>query len=525
MLTGGEESRAFLQARLCFLAKLLLVVEAGFYVAVNATNVVHPDFSLVKLIERGNAWQLASMIPCVLAWAITRSGRRSRSFLLGVDLAMLFAVVVLLQAAAIFGTVAHRPDLQAAPHVLAALITVVLVTARAIIVPAQARWTAFVSAVAALPLLPFAAVAPTALATPMVRVPYVAVWGGVGVAFSTLASRVIYELRQRVEEAQQLGQYTLIQKLGEGGMGVVYRAEHALLRRPTAVKLLRADTAERALRRFEREVQVTARLTHPNTVAIYDYGHTADGIFYYAMELLDGLDLQAVVDQEGPMSPVRARHVLMQIAGSLAEAHAVGLVHRDVKPANVLLCLRPEQGDVAKVLDFGLVKDLGDDPTRSLTYANAVVGTPLYISPEGIQRPQEVDARADLYSFGALAYFLVTGRPPFLGGSMVEVCMHHLQSTPERPTSIVRDLPIELERVILSCLAKDPAERPESAAELRRALARIELADWTEADAERWWAQYRERPVRPAATGSAKSIALRPTLIDRRGALEAKRTA
>ena len=203
----------------------------------------------------------------------------------------------------------------------------------------------------------------------------------------TVISRVIYGLRAEVREARRFGQYVLERKIGEGAMGVVYRATHAMLRRPAAIKLLLKDRASEAdLVRFEREVQLTSRLAHPNTISIFDYGRTAEGVFYYVMEYLDGLDLQRLVDQYGPLEPARAIHILAQISGALAEAHALGLIHRDIKPANIVLTERPDEPDVVKVVDFGLVKKFGGNLAR-VGGDDAITGTPLYMAPEAITQP------------------------------------------------------------------------------------------------------------------------------------------
>ena len=277
-----------------------------------------------------------------------------------------------------------------------------------------------------------------------------------------------------------LGQYTLGEKIGEGGMGVVYKANHALLRRPAAIKLLAPECAgEQNLKRFEREVQLTSLLTHPNTISIYDFGRTEKGTFYYAMEYVEGIDLQTLVEQEGPQAPARVAHVLAQLAGALAEAHGAGLVHRDVKPANVMLCQRGGVEDVVKVLDFGLIKDLSAKAELDQTDLHHIIGTPLYLSPEAITAPESVDARSDLYALGAVGYFLLTGVPLFSGKNVVEVCGHHLHTVPVPPSArLGAHVPEKLEALIMSCLAKSPEERPSSAAQLRTAL--VELAtEWT----------------------------------------------
>jgi eukaryotic-like serine/threonine-protein kinase len=315
-----------------------------------------------------------------------------------------------------------------------------------------------------------------------------ALWSMAGVSVSTVASSVIYGLQKRAKEALQLGQYTLEEKIGQGGMGEIYRARHAMLRRPTAVKLLLGDSTEPQLRRFEKEVQLTARLTHPNTISIYDYGRTPDGVFYYAMELLEGMTLEQLVGTHGPLPPGRVIHLLLQACGALNEAHQIGLIHRDIKPANLFLCRRGEIADFVKVLDFGLVRELKNNEDATHSNANLVVGTPLYMSPEAILEPDRVDSAADVYGLGAVAYFLVTGAPPFHGKTVLEVCAHHLHSVPPPPSTRVA-VPEDLERVILSCLEKSKQARPASARALALALERCAAAGtWKSADADHWWA-------------------------------------
>jgi serine/threonine-protein kinase len=272
-------------------------------------------------------------------------------------------------------------------------------------------------------------------------------------------------------------------------MGEIYRARHAMLRRPTAVKLV-SSGSEARLRRFEKEVQLTARLTHPNTISIYDYGRTPDGTFYYAMELLDGMSIEQLGALHGPQPGARVIHLLQQACGALSEAHGIGLIHRDIKPGNMYLCRRGGVADVVKVLDFGLVRELENDADVSRSNVDAVVGTPLYLSPEAILSPDRIDARADLYGLGGVAYFLLTGAPPFGGKSLVEICGHHLHTVPE-PPSRRRPVATDLERVVLRCLAKDPSERPASAAALAaELLACADAGLWTVPDAESWWARF-----------------------------------
>ena len=253
--------------------------------------------------------------------------------------------------------------------------------------------------------------------------------------------------------------------------GVVYRASHAMLRRPTAIKLLHPERAGKdALTRFEREVRRTAMLTHPNTVTVFDYGRTAEGVFYYAMELLEGASLDELVDVDGPQPEERVIHILEQVAGSLAEAHDAGLIHRDVKPANILVVDRGGISDLVKVVDFGLVKDVGYTAPGEVTNApaltrdNTITGTPLYMSPETVVAPETVDARTDLYALGAVGYWLLTGTHVFGGKSILEVCSHHLHSVPEPPsTRLGATVNADLEEVLLACLAKRPEDRPDLA--------------------------------------------------------------
>jgi serine/threonine-protein kinase len=333
-------------------------------------------------------------------------------------------------------------------------------------------------------------------------------WSTAGSGVVTLASRVIYGLHEKALEARQLGQYSLEEKIGEGGMGEVYRAHHAMLRRPTAVKLLAGDGSEGQLRRFEKEVQLTARLTHPNTISIFDYGRTPDGVFYYAMELLDGVTLEQLIERHGPQPAARVIHILQQICGALAEAHRIGLIHRDIKPANIHLGRRGDVPDFVKVLDFGLVREMKSSGKVAESNLNAVVGTPLYLSPEAVLKPDSMDARADIYGLGCVAYFLLTGSPPFNGENVVELCAHHLHSIPP-PPSERHPVPADLERVILSCLAKNPEDRPQTARELSSELQRCRDAHgWNAADAEKWWAELASSPAAATSTAPTESSKL-----------------
>jgi serine/threonine-protein kinase len=282
-----------------------------------------------------------------------------------------------------------------------------------------------------------------------------------------------------------------------------------MLRRPTAIKLLLPDRAGKdALTRFEREVRRTAMLTHPNTVTVFDYGRTTDGVFYYAMELLEGASLDEIVEVDGPQPAERVIHLLEQAAGSLAEAHGAGLIHRDVKPANILVVDRGGISDLVKVVDFGLVKDDdfrardGTTSEAALTIADAITGTPLYIAPETMTAPETVDGRTDLYALGAVGYWLLTGTHVFDGKSILEVCAHHLHSVPDPPSARLKaPVPADLEAVLLDCLAKRPEDRPATAQVLRERLGACAASGrWTNARAAEWWAAHRHE-LRSSGTG------------------------
>ncbi|RYZ05158.1 MAG: serine/threonine protein kinase [Myxococcales bacterium] len=336
-------------------------------------------------------------------------------------------------------------------------------------------------------------------------------WSVIALIFSGVASATLYGLRREVRDARRLGQYTLGEKLGEGGMGVVYRASHAMLRRPTAIKLL-ADGGGGSLARFEQEVHLLAGLNHPNIVTVHDYGRTADGSFYYAMELLEGMDLEKLVAADGPQSAERVIHIVRQVARGLHEAHDVGLVHRDIKPANIFLCRRWGEPDAVKVLDFGLAKSSASPPTE-LSAHNVVLGTPLYISPESLNGGAPVDARSDIYSLGAVAYFMLTAEPVFLGSTVVQVCLQHLSSTPEAPSErLGRAVPADLEAVVLRCLAKSRADRYPSAAELERALAACAAADeWSSARAQAWWELQADTAPTREVDPAGRTVEIDPT--------------
>jgi hypothetical protein len=305
------------------------------------------------------------------------------------------------------------------------------------------------------------------------------------------SSRVYARARSEIAQARQLGQYTLVRELGRGGMGTVYEAKHALLRRPTAVKLISAEASDgpnrrvaaEAILRFEREVQLTSQLTHPNTVIIYDYGRTREGVFYYAMEYIDGVNLDTLVHLDGPLPVGRAIHFALQVCGSLAEAHARSLIHRDIKPANLIVCERGGVVDTLKVLDFGLVKSLHGPQVSA---AHVVVGTPHFMAPEVMHTPALADARSDIYALGAVLYWLTTGRTVYDERSSLNTLREMTDVVP--PSGWRPEIPADFERVILRCLSREPAARPGSMLELAVELRACRShGSWSEQDARRYW--------------------------------------
>jgi len=318
------------------------------------------------------------------------------------------------------------------------------------------------------------------------------IWVGLGWSMAVYGSHKIAQLRREAFEARKLGQYRLTRRLGSGGMGEVWLAEHQLLKRPCAIKLIRDELAGDpiTLSRFQREVQATAKLVHPNTVQIYDYGVAEDGTFYYTMEYLPGLTLQDLVRKYGPLPPERAVYFLGRACLALAEAHALGLIHRDLKPSNLLASPMGGMPDVLKVVDFGLVHTApGEQDLERMGLQSDMAGTPAYISPEQIAGDgKRVDGRCDIYSLGAVGYFLLAGHPPFKGETFLELLIAHRQE-PVPPSALPgRDVPADLEAVIRRCLERDPANRFPDVMSLHQALAACRCADlWTESAAAEWW--------------------------------------
>jgi serine/threonine-protein kinase len=376
----------------------------------------------------------------------------------------------------------------------------ILILVYSMIAPSSPRRMLLASLTAA--MMDPAAFAVTSLAglpTPTSTVILVMTWPSVACAFVAMVpSRVLQRIGRRLHEAQELGSYHLLELLGTGGMGEVWRARHRLLARDAAIKLVRpellgartADESSVVLRRFEREAQATAMLNSPHTIQVFDFGITQDGAFYYVMELLTGRDLESLVREFGPLPASRVIYLLRQVAHSLADAHARGLVHRDIKPANIYVCRMGLEYDFAKVLDFGLVKvkrATGGDTLSTIDHTTT--GTPAYMAPETILGDADVDRRADVYALGCVAYYLLTGELVFEADTSMKMLLHHL-NTPPVPPSQRTELPIpkELDELVLACLRKDPNTRPQNAGELFRMAYNCRACEgWNESSAEAWW--------------------------------------
>ena len=510
----AEETREFMQRRLSLFFGVMAAF-GGIFCVVSLTMTITWFRSHVVgwFLNPMRMLHLAMTASCIACFVYTRP-RWRRSL---VALGNMDAIGSIILVGATSGMLVGIPAISR-PEIEFVLIVTIMLVARAAIVPST-PWRTFVIGAVGIGVLDAAAtyvhvrhaaevarlgvhiVTPEGITMPLVPPPKVIaliglVWGVVSVGISTLISRVIYGLHKKIEEVAQLGQYRLDEKIGEGGMGMVYRASHAMLRRPTAIKLLLPEKAgEGALVRFEREVQNTAKLTHPNTIAIYDFGRTPEGIFYYAMEYLDGFDLEKLVGLDGPQPAARVVHVLKQVAAALSEAHRAGLIHRDIKPANVILCDRGGLADFAKVVDFGLVKDVSRGGAADTTASGAVItGTPLYMSPESIVTPDKIDGRSDLYAVGAVAYFMLTGVPVFEAPTLLEVCARHLHGEVVPPSQRAhRAIPRALEQIVLACLEKSPDARPATADALYEALHAADGDPWTQRHATEWWTAHGDR--------------------------------
>jgi serine/threonine-protein kinase len=499
---ANETERSHFQERLaltCFVvfligfaASVLELLALAFVLEVNLST---------YLARKAVPLQLATTFVALIGSMVLRKTRLSARALGAADVLLTVGICLGwgLMTVTEHPLIGHEARIELTP-LLAASFTL---ATRAALVPSTPARSAFSGLLAMAPLLPITYLhrrAAIPAQDPFGPTLYVAFWAAVGIACTSTITTVIYGLRIEVRKAMELGQYVLEEKLGEGGMGVVYRASHKLLRRPCAIKLL-TGTDRDAAHRFEREVRITAHLTHPNTISVFDYGHTPDGTFYYAMEYLDGTTLEQLVADFGPQSASRVVHILVQVCGVLEEAHAYGLVHRDIKPANIMLTERGLVPDVVKVLDFGLVKQI-KAMGPGLSNVNVLLGTPHYMAPEAILEPGKVDGRTDLYALGATAYFLLTGRHVFHGGNVVDIASQHVHELPAPPSAKVSGIPASLDAVVLACLAKRQEDRPTDATTLAKMLLECEVDEWTRDDAREWWQQ-----PRAVAVSQARSIA------------------
>ncbi len=507
--SSGSE---FVRERLALLARTLFLVSFGFYLFLLASLVLlgGAPFGAV-LLAPASLGHLAASLTMALLWWLAR---RTRAIPLGLGALDALGFVL---AGGFLSFMTVEDEGQILQTLLALTVTVML---RAILLPSRPGRTMLLSA---LVFVPTVAVcigfhAPTAF-LPGFAAGYqkfhmtlnTILWSVLGTTLATITSRVTYGLRRQVAEARELGQYVLEERIGGGGMGDVWRARHRLLIRPAAIKLIRPEAlgaisgdAELLHRRFEREARATAALKSPHTVQLYDFGATDDGTLYYVMELLDGLDLDTLVRQHGPLPAERAIHLLRQVCASLLDAHRNGLVHRDIKPANIVVSRAGTTFDFVKVLDFGLVKldasrATGDDAVARLSAEGSTSGTPAFMAPEVILGDAVTDHRVDLYALGCVGYWLLTGKLVFEGESAMQVLVHHAKTPAPRPSSRVAwPIPAQLEDLVMACLEKDPASRPASAEEVSARLGAVPLASaWTAVRAEEWWAAH--RPPAPDA--------------------------
>ncbi len=488
-----SEGRAFVRDRVATFGKTIFVLSGGFWAILSGVYAAlgkTPDAIIGGW--RASAFHFsAASIMGILWWVARRRDWKLR------ELAMLDGGALLVCNWCWAGMIAPQPT---SPFV-ALLASMATVNAHAVLVPSSARRTLILSSLAMAPIFVCSVIFATGpRITPPIAALSAALWIGVAVACATIASRVIYGLRQRVKEATELGQYTLEEQIGSGGMGEVWRARHRLLIRPAAIKLIRphAQGSERGsdpevlLRRFEREARATAALRSPHIVQLYDFGVTDDGTLYYVMELLEGFNLEQLVQRYGSLPPERVVFILEQLCSALSDAHHNGLVHRDIKPANVFVSRVGLACDFVKVLDFGLVKlDRPRDPEDAtrLTAVGVATGTPAFMAPEMVVGDSAADHRVDIYSLGCVAYWMLTGHLVFEGTTAMKVMLDHAR-TPAPSPSARSELPMPraLERLVLDCLAKEPSDRPATAEEVAARLAACEMpVRWTQERAARWW--------------------------------------
>ena len=526
LLDRGLDSSSglgFVRERLALIGKTLFLVSFGFYLFLLASLTWIGGAPFAAVVRGPVALgHLCASLTMALLWLLASRVRPSLWTLGALD-AGSFVV-----AGGFLSLMTVEDESQILQVLLALTVTVMV---RAILMPSRPGRTLLLSALVFAPTVvvciarhhPAAFLPGFSLGYQKLHMTLNTVlWSILGTTLATIVSRVLYGLRRQVAEASELGQYLLEEKIGGGGMGEVWRARHRLLIRPAAIKLIRRraqdampEDPELLVRRFEREARATAALTSPHTVQLYDFGVAEDGRLYYVMELLDGLDLDTLVRQYGPLPAERVVHLLRQVCSALQDAHGNGLVHRDIKPANIVVSHAGTTFDFVKVLDFGLVAldstrggaGIGggdaDDSAINLTAEGSWSGTPGYMAPEVVLGAAETDHRVDLYALGCVAYWLLTGKMVFEGENAIQVMLQHAQAEPKRPSQRVdRPIPAALEDLVMQCLEKDPARRPAGAQVVSDRLDAVPPASaWTAERAEQWWATHRPRArdARPVA--------------------------
>jgi len=501
----------FIQQRIALFAKLVFIISFSFLITGNSLAIALHGESLRRIFAHRE--QVAHVCGVALAagvWLVCRRGRHSLATLEVID------AVALIGIGTAWGLILTPPNLGSIFTAL--LANTMTVLARAITVPSRAGRTLRLSALAYVSELVMVWLWVNGTLSPEQRIPLSmgidqTIWAAAAVAIATITSRILYDLRRSVREANELGQYALEEKLGAGGMGEVWRARHRFLVRAAAVKLIRPELLSSGridpaimLRRFEREARATAALRSPHTVQLYDFGQADDGTLFYVMEMLGGIDLEKLVSRYGPVPAERAIYLLRQVCHSLYEAHQNGLIHRDVKPANIFVSCVGTDIDFVKVLDFGLVRlraERPDGDEAKLTGEGSIAATPAYAAPEVVLGETNYDHRVDIYAVGCVGYWLLTGKLVFEGDTPMKVMLEHARTPPPRPQTRTELLiPPELEQIILDCMEKDPARRPATAAELGSRLRDVKVPqEWTPERAERWWRAHMPQQVqeRPAA--------------------------